>query len=105
MLSGREIADVLYKAAALVRQGWCRNAPAKNAAGKPVGPRDADAVCWCASGAIQRVCGGPEDGWEARAAIRGVVCMDVTAWNDTWARDGEMVATIMEEAAQIVHIS
>lgn len=105
MLSGKEIAAVLYKAAALVRTGWCRNAPAKNSDGEPVGPRDADAVCWCAIGAIQRICGGPEDGWAARAAIRDVVCMEVATWNDTYARDGEMVARIMEEAAHIVHAS
>jgi len=96
-----EVKAILLKAAALVRRGWCRNAPAKDADGKPVGPREKTAVAWCAIGAIQKVCGGPEDGWEARYALRQVLGREtIQDWNDTYARDGEMVAKMFEEAAK-----
>lgn len=93
-----EIQEVLRKAAALVRQGWCKNSPAKDKDGKWAAPRDPRAVSWCALGAIQKICGGPNDGWEALAALRNVLFMDVQTWNDTYARDGEHVARKMEEA-------
>lgn len=47
-------ADVLERAAALVRQGWCKHSLAQDAAGEPVYPTDEDACRWCASGAILR---------------------------------------------------
>lgn len=98
MMAGTEIKKVLGAAAALVRRGWCKNALAKDKCGRPVGPRDPKAVCWCARGAIEKICGGPEDGWEARVALRNVIFRDITTWNDTYARDGEHVARTMEEA-------
>lgn len=100
VMTSQEVRDVLLKCAAIVRGGWCRHMPAKNAAGKRVGPRERSAVQFCAIGAIQRVCGGPEDGWEARRALREVVCMEISAWNDGIARDAEQVAQAFEEAAR-----
>ena len=98
MMTGAEIRMVLWQAAALVRRGWCKNAPAKDMFGHYVAPLDPKAVKWCARGAIEKICGGPEDGWEARAALRNVIYMDIGQWNDTYARDGEHVARKMEEA-------
>jgi len=98
MMTGAEIKKVLHAAAALVRRGWCKNALAKDKFGHPVGPRGPRAVCWCARGAIEKICGGPEDGAEAKYALRNVVYMDITEWNDTYARSGEHVAEAMEEA-------
>jgi hypothetical protein len=98
MMYEPQIREVLRQAAALVRQGWCKNALAKDKDGKWAAPRDPRAVCWCAAGAIQKICGGPNDGWEAAAALRNVLFMDIQTWNDTYARDGEHVASKMEEA-------
>lgn len=93
--------EVLLKAAKLIRRGWTQNSPARNADGEPCGPRDKEAVCWCATGAIQKICGGPEDGWEARYALRQVIGKDsIEDWNDTYARDEEEVAKMFEEAAR-----
>jgi hypothetical protein len=100
-MNATQVQEILLKCAALVRRGWCTGAPAKNADGKPVGPRDQDAVAWCAIGAIQKICGGPEDGWEARFALRQVLGSEgIQEWNDGRARDGEMVARMFEEAAK-----
>lgn len=100
-LNTSEVREILLKAAALVRRGWCTGAPAKNADGKPVGPRDKDACQWCAIGAIQAICGGPENGYEARYALRQVLGRDtIQDWNDVYARNGEMVAKMFEEAAK-----
>jgi len=97
----KDVRSVLMEAAAIVRQGWCTGAPAKNAEGKPVGPRDKDAVAWCAIGAIQKICGGPEDGFEARYALRQVIGRDtIQDWNDTYAKDAEQVAQAFEDAAK-----
>jgi len=101
-MSGREIRDVLHQAAAIVRGGWCRNALAKNAEGKVTGPRSSDAVAWCALGAIQKICGGPEDGGEVKRSLREVIWpMEITQWNDGRVLDAEEVARTFEEAARI----
>ncbi len=107
-MTNREVSSVLLKAAAIVRKGWCTGAPAKDAEGRPCGPRDKQAVAWCAIGAIQKVCGGPEDGYEARYALRLVLPnfnQSVQEWNDVWAKDGEHVAEMFEKAAKQEHRS
>ncbi len=101
-MSGREICDALHQAAALVRRGWCQHALAKTAEGKPTSPRAPDAASWCALGAIQKICGGPEDGGEVRRSLREVLWpMEVSQWNDGLARNAEEVALKLEEAASI----
>jgi len=101
-MTGREIRETLIKAAAIVRQGWCQNAPAKTARGKATGPRDPKAVAWCALGAIEKLCGGPNDGGEVKRSLREVVWpMEIAEWNDRGYRTAEEVAKTFEEAARI----
>jgi hypothetical protein len=49
--------EVLERAAALIEPegAWTQRAYARNALGKVVSSDDADAVCWCAFGAVNRV--------------------------------------------------
>jgi hypothetical protein len=45
----------LVEAYELLEQGWCRDAPALDAAGDPVAPESPAAVAWSVPGALQRV--------------------------------------------------
>ena len=52
---------------------WTRASFARNIEGKPVSAKSKTAVCWCAMGALKRVC-PPErfvctDGWLYRAGV------------------------------------
>jgi hypothetical protein len=44
--------DLLIRARGLIERGWCRGIGAKDADGHPVGPSSAQAVAWCAGGAL-----------------------------------------------------
>lgn len=102
MMTGPEIREKLLECAALIRRAWCKNAPAKDADGKPCSPREPKAVAWCAIGAIQKVVkGGPEDGWELRSAVRNVISTEITPWNDSRV-SADQVADVFEEAADTV---
>lgn len=101
-MTSKQVANILRKAAALVRKGWCKGSPARDSLGLVVGPLDEDAVEFCAIGAIQRVCRAltADGAWEARRALREVIGMEIAPWNDGIARDAEQVARAFEEAAR-----
>jgi hypothetical protein len=101
-MTSPEIREKLLECAALIRRAWCRNAPAKDADGNACSPREPRAVAWCAIGAIQKVVnGGPEDGWELRHAVRNVIFMDISPFNDG-CENADQVARVFEEAADTV---
>ena len=52
------ISDKLYEAAKLLKRpgGWTKRCLAKNKKGDPVSVTDPEATCFCALGAIYRVC-------------------------------------------------
>lgn len=57
-------------------------------------------MAWCATGAIQKLCGGPEDGFEARRALVEEVGIQLAEWNDWRAKSAEEVASAMERASK-----
>lgn len=116
---GREI---LRRAAARVRRGWCQNAGALDAGGQSVDPRSETACRWCATSSIHRAAWDMErEGlWrsgEARfaaieiasrllqtAALGRVSCKAAAleCWNDGAARTSEQVAAALSRAAELL---
>jgi hypothetical protein len=96
------VQKTLREAAALIRHGgWCTGAPARDAQGRQCYPNDPGAASWCAIGAIERACSGTDNGYSARYALRQVIASeDIEWWNDTHVKSGEVVATMMEQAAE-----
>lgn len=103
----KQVATVLRDAAELVNRGWTQGDYARDAAGHEVDPRDPEAVCWCAQGAIWKA------GCTAEFQAISVLCTHINdtpgwyvdtviAWNDHPDRTAEEVATTMRECAELV---
>lgn len=92
-------AEILRKAAALVRHGWAKD--------HYVVTKVEGATCYCAVGALHFVGTGDAYGgrqsnqvYEAKEALRPLVPeRDIVRWNDHYAKDAEEVASTMERAA------
>jgi hypothetical protein len=53
---------------------WCQRTAATDADGRRVDPDSRQAVCWCLSGAIRRVCGSASIAFVANAAFNTFIC-------------------------------
>ncbi|TKD50193.1 DUF6197 family protein [Sphingomonas baiyangensis] len=100
MSAPQTVADVLEAAAKLIEPegAWTQGSLARDENGRMVLPRDADACCWCASGAIMHYGGdAPNDAWSNFSATIGGV---IPHWNDHQGRtQAEVVAKLREAAA------
>lgn len=93
----------LLAARALIEQGWCQIAGAKDASGKRVDPNHESAVEFCSVGALARVCGPGGDRYFAavRALADVVEGNRVITFNDTPGRwKDEVVAAFSTAIAQ-----
>ena len=90
--------EALIAARALVEKGWCQAADARDAGGLECASRDAEAACWCLSGAIHRACDGlaEDDAWDVLASLVG----DPVEWNDTPGRSKEEVLALFDKAIE-----
>lgn len=107
-------AQILRAAAEIVERGWTQGEFARDEGYRATGHESADAVCWCATGAIRRAAGdtdrrvvyvaqsaladaavgpAPDDDFERDAAA------DVENWNDEARRTADDVAEAMRRAA------
>jgi hypothetical protein len=97
------VADILERAADLIEpEGkWTQQFYARDASGSRVPEYTANAVCWCASGAILRTAGD----WtstECGAAHRFLVSAvgaSIPEWNDAPGRTQAEVVSALREAA------
>jgi hypothetical protein len=101
------IAEILRGAAELLSKpgAWTQGAWARQADGGKVLPKDSDAVCWCARGALWHV-GGPLHG-VAEAALEELLPAPaqkgrhrIAMWNDASERTAEEVCARLIEAAE-----
>jgi hypothetical protein len=103
------IEDMLALAHALVREGWCQGAAARDASGRPVAPESAFACRWSAAGALERVWARHEDRFglglsafeRANLAVVSVVGEAPQAWNDIEGRTVIEVLDALAEAARL----
>ena len=96
-----EVADTLDRARALIEKGWTQGVMARGKSGRAVSVRGNSAVCFCASGAIDRV--ATWDGYSVvavalRAAIGG---LNIPCWNDAPERTQAEVVQAFKEAAAL----
>jgi hypothetical protein len=95
--------DILVEARDLIEKGWCQGDGARGATGKVVRPLDPDAVCFCAVGAIDRVCEGDdllrEEAWHRlRLGIFGDIRGPIVKWNDAPERTKPEVLAAFQKA-------
>lgn len=94
--------DVLRKARGYIERGWTQGATARDGAGYSVMPCDADAVSWCASGALSIASGDGGTDYSAAAAL-SYACddkhgMTVTQFNDHRAKNKDDVLALFDIA-------
>lgn len=96
--------DILSAAADLIEQPgkWQQHAWATNAAGEYVDDTDPDAVCFCASGAINRTAGGSFALTAAKAkdAFWDTLGEKPLRFNDAPGRTQAEVVTALRQAAE-----
>ncbi len=86
-----------------VDRGWTQGGMARDAAGCQVTPRDPDAVCWCALGAILAGRGARQHACIALSRhIGGRFFGRVADWNDAAVRTAEDVASTLRACADRV---
>lgn len=97
-------ADVLKRAASVLRRGWCRGELARDAAGKTVIPEAPEACAWCMAGAVfraryelsvQHMDSGP-----VLRLARSVVGHPLPQWNDAQT-DAAVVIAALERTARL----
>lgn len=101
-----EIYQALIDAATLVRRGWCRGSLARDGKGRVTDVHSKDAVRFCPSGAIQKVCRGRE--WlyvGVSKVVREQLGMPPHEWNDGFVKNGRVCASRLEEIARTVVLS
>jgi hypothetical protein len=104
------VEDMLSLAHALVREGWCQGAAARDASERPVAPESSFACRWSAAGALERVWARHEDRFglglaafeRANLALVSVVGEPPQTWNDVDGRTLTEVLDALAEAARLV---
>jgi hypothetical protein len=104
------VEDMLTLARALVREGWCQGATARDVCDRPVAPESAFACRWSAAGALERVWARHEDRFglglaafqRANLAVVSVVGDAPQTWNDAEGRTVTEVLDALTEALRVV---
>jgi hypothetical protein len=104
------IEEFLTLAHELVRQGWCQDAAARDACGRPVAPASAFACSWSASGALERAWARHDDPFgialdafgRANLALAAATGDVPQAWNDAVGRTVNEVLDALAEAIQLI---
>jgi hypothetical protein len=88
---------VLTAARALVERGWTQGEYARHKNGRPIGPAEPNAVCWCATGAIMAT--GKSLAADLAVYHLGDALGDsVLRWNDTPGRTQAEVLALFDRA-------
>jgi hypothetical protein len=96
------VADDLRAARALVEKGWTQGAYARTKTGKECPDRSLHAKCWCASGAIWRVCAHDGIGFsEAHKQLSAAINKPIPYWNDAPGRTQAEVLAAFDRAIEI----
>lgn len=104
MTNPRTVPEVLRAAADLIAKpgAWTQDAFARTAKGSPIGPEEQPAVCWCASGALMKVCGGHFIKIRADEFLRQVMREQaVSVFNDAPRRTQKQVVAALRQAADL----
>jgi hypothetical protein len=104
------VEDMLTLARALVRQGWCQGAAARDECDRPVAPESTFACRWSAAGALERVWARHEDRFglglaafeRANLALVSLMGEAPQSWNDDDGRTVTEVLDALAEAARLV---
>ncbi len=98
-----DVAETLDKARALIEKGWTQGASARGKSKRQVELNSPSAVCFCASGAINRA--APRFGGVYAAASealkRAIGQRFIVAWNDAEGRTQAEVIQAFKEAAAL----
>lgn len=87
-----------------IKQGWTQHAFARNKAGEHVWPCSADAVAWCASGAVSKAYSDPAQSRVAFTKLYTVLLAlqqipaSIPDWNDDLGRTHAEVIAAFEKA-------
>ena len=95
--------EILLEAAKLIRKGWCKEVTAKDNLGEPTHPWSAQAIRFCAMGAIQRACfnkGGFSDKPLYARVRRYIGEESIADWNDSIGQSAENVVKTLEKVAE-----
>lgn len=97
---------VLSGAADLIEPegAWIQGHYAMTRFGRPIGPLEAPAACWCTVGALTNTaCGdGPWQWWESRRYLERVIDRTgITDWNDAPERTQAEVVSALRQAATL----
>lgn len=90
----------------LIESGWTRGAWARTESGSPCWEDNTNAVCWCLSGAVQKVFSGDESTQTridlTRALVRNLPAgfWDIPAWNDEPGRTKEEVLALIDKTIE-----
>jgi hypothetical protein len=100
--------QVLDKAADLIEPegAWTQGHGARTAAGRPTGPTDEDAQCWCLFGAICRIDGNDADEADISRFVQRALRTDgdisrMFDWNDSDDRTQAEVVSALRKAAEL----
>lgn len=103
-MTARTVPEVLRAAADLIEPegAWTQGAFARTAKGNPIGPEEQPAVCWCAYGALMKVCPDSFVRGDADDALRRVTRSDaVSFFNDAHTRKQPEVVAALRQAADL----
>jgi hypothetical protein len=96
-----EIADILDRAAEVVKEGWTQGTFARDATGANVPWGSPSATCFCAEGSIYRTAKFGSNAVPALAAFQDFLGVLIWRWNDASRRtQSEVVAKLREAAAK-----
>lgn len=99
----------LHEVRELLARGWCQGAYAKTDRGRPIGPNETPATCFCLTGACIRVVGdGPGmSGFLAHLRetleLRGWEYHSIPIWNDSPGRTQAEVLALVDETIERLH--
>jgi len=102
MTTKRKILSVLVAARKLItpREKWTQRVNARDKFGRYTYPLNADAVCFCAQGAIARIAGGMGNPAKisAMVVLGSVIKGDVTTFNDAPKRTHRQILAAFDRA-------
>ena len=98
------VLEVLVRARANVKKGWCQESSAKDTYGFSVAYWQPEACFWCIMGAIWKACGSIDaiHGEKAEAVIRDILDEKyISQWNDKPGRTKQEVLDLFDKAISI----